>query len=251
MGTRDRIEIEDDLDRMAERAANLFLNAAKEKVDRQGRFAVALSGGSTPRPMFRLLSQDPYAAEIPWHSTHIFWVDERMVPFDHPDSNFGAAKEDFLDTISIAPDHLHPMPTWTKPEEGAEIYEAELKAYFDRFGDGFPIFDLILLGVGNDGHTASLFPGQRSLGETQRRVLNVKGGEPDLPRLTLTLPVLNRGKEVVFLVSGKKKASLLQAILQHKDPRLPARMVQPSSGELTWILDREAASLLNEEVIHG
>jgi 6-phosphogluconolactonase len=195
--------------------------------------------------MFRFLSQEPYSSAIPWQSLHLFWVDERMVAFDDPRSNFGAAKEDFLDKVPLPPDHLHPMPTWAEPSEGASVYQAELKGFFQRFGEvDMPIFDLVFLGLGKDGHTASLFPGKDPALNPAEWVLSVKGGDPDVFRLTLNYHVLNRAKRVVFLVSGKEKASILKTIFEDKEARLPAQEIRPANGKLTWLLDQEAASLL-------
>jgi 6-phosphogluconolactonase len=249
MPGEERVIVERDAEHLARRGADLFSRAARESTDQQGRFAVALSGGSTPRPMYRLLAREPYLSDIPWHSTHLFWVDERVVPFDHPDSNFGAAKKDFLDHVPIPPDQLHPMPAWARPEEGAALYRTELKSFFERFGGGdYPVFDLIYLGVGKDGHTASLFPGQASLEESRAWVLSVKGGDPDVFRLTLTLPVLNRSKRIIFLVSGEEKASILRSLFEERGSPLPARKVSPLDGRVTWLLDRAAVSLMPEEI---
>jgi 6-phosphogluconolactonase len=252
MSGKERVIIKKNRDDLAREGAELFGLTARKSIDDQGRFAAALSGGSTPRPMYRLLGQEPYLSEIPWHSAHLFWVDERMVPFDHPDSNFGAAKEDFLDKVPIPPGQLHPMPAWATPEEGAAIYQTEIKSFFDRFGEGDdPVFDLIYLGVGKDGHTASLFPGQASLEEFERWVLSVKGGDPDVDRLTLTFPILNRSKHAVFMVSGDEKASVLKSLFQKIGDLLPARRVDPIKGLRTWLLDQAAASLLPEEIRGG
>jgi len=145
--------------RLAEKGAELMHNAAGEAVARKDSFAVAVSGGSTPRAMHRLLSQEPYLSDMPWQKTHFFWVDERMVPFDHPDSNYGAAQKDLMSMIPIPADQVYPMPAMMRPEEGADLYQAKLKTFFQDLGSLDPVFDLIILGIGTDGHTASLFPG--------------------------------------------------------------------------------------------
>ena len=238
------IIIERNATQLAKRGAQIFSQTAKESVNRHGRFAVALSGGSTPRPMHRLLSEEPYVSEIAWHKIHIFWTDERLVPFEYPDSNFGAARKDFLEKVPIPPDHIHPMPVSCLPEQGAALYQEELEEFFQRFGGNNPAFDLIFLGIGEDGHTASLFPAQEALQEKKRWVVAVKGGNPDVHRLTMTCPLINHARQVVFLVSGRQKAEILESISEKRQLRLPAQKIQPLGGKLTWLVDQDAASLL-------
>jgi 6-phosphogluconolactonase len=222
------------------------MEAAERSVRRRGRFVAALSGGSTPREMHRLLAREPYLSGIPWEHTHLFWVDERCVPWSHVASNYGAARRDFLDRLPLRPGQIHPMPSGSLPDEGASQYEVELRTFFQTRPGECPVFDLILLGMGPDGHTASLFPDHPALSETERPVLAVKGGDPDVSRLTLTYPLINQARKLVFLVSGRSKAGAVKAVLQEKDPRLPAQRVRPAPGGLVWLLDKEAASLLNE-----
>lgn len=229
-------------------AANLFAQKAKDCVNSQRRFVVALSGGSTPRPVHRLLGQDPFRSQIPWRDTHIFWVDERCVPETNQASNFGAAKEDLLDHVPLPPSQIHPMPGGLPPEEGAKQYQQELEGFFGSDASGFPVFDLIFLGMGEDGHTASLFPGQEALNERQEWIVAVKGGNPNVSRLTMTLPVINQGRHVVFLVSGQTKAPVIRAIFEEKARLLPVEMIQPLSGELIYLLDRKAASSISGDM---
>lgn len=229
---------------LAKTAADLFVAAAKECVQEKGKFFAALSGGSTPRAMHRLLAEEPYCLDMPWKGVHLFWVDDRCVAHTDPASNYGAAQEDLLDRIPVPPNQVHPMPRHMLPEQGAIQYEVELKKSLPLDQDGLPLFDLIVLGIGQDGHTASLLPGQAALDETEKWVVAVKGGDPDVHRLTLTFPVLNRGRQIVFLASGKEKASILKAVLEDRTRRLPAQRIQPVSGNLIWLLDQEAASLL-------
>lgn len=243
---KSKIIIEDNTD-WALWAADLFSKNARDCVTKQGRFVVALSGGSTPRPVHRLLGQEPYCSHIPWYGTHIFWVDERCVRETNPASNFGAAKADFLDHIPIPATQIHPMPAEAFPEDGAKQYEQELKNFFGSDERCLPIFDLIFLGIGQDGHTASLFPGQRAVDEWEKWVVAVKGGNPNVSRLTMTFPVLNHAKQIVFLVSGKGKALVIKAIFEESNPPLPAQGVQPVSGRLMWLMDQEASSLLSGE----
>jgi len=250
MPFKSKIIIKDNPTDWALWAADIFSKSAIYCVADQGRFVVALSGGSTPRPAHSLLGQEPFRSDIPWAGTHIFWVDERCVPDTSQDSNFGTAKEDFLDQIPIPAGQIHPMPAEARPEDGARQYEQQLKDFFGSDEKGLPTFDLIFLGTGQDGHTASLFPGQRALDEGQRWVLAVKGGNPSVSRLTMTLPLLNRARQMVFLVSGKNKAPVIRAIVEESTGLLPAQRIQPMSGQLTYLLDWQAASLLSGDVAH-
>jgi 6-phosphogluconolactonase len=239
-----RILISDSPEEMAFQGANLFKDRAKACVNMRGNFFVALSGGSTPRPMHRLLIQESYRSEIPWGEIHVFWADERCVPSTDPASNFGAAERDFIYQAPIPAGQVHPMPGEMAPEVGAMKYEEDLVSSFKLRKGEFPVFDVIFLGVGADGHTASLFPRQKSLDEKEKIVVAVKGGKPDVSRLTMSLPVINNAREVVFLVSGKQKAGVVKAVIESGDQSLPAHKVAPVNGVLTWLLDRDAASLL-------
>ena len=237
--------ITSDSKQLAEKGAKIFCKTAKEVIAVKNRFAVAISGGSTPRAMHRLLAQEPYLSDIPWQKIHLFWVDERMVAFDHPDSNFGSAKKDFINNIPIPPDQVHPMPAMSVPEEGVEKYQEEINSYFTGIATNDPIFDLIVLGIGKDGHTASLFPGQSSIEDPKRSVISLKGGQPNLSRLTLTFPVLNSARHILFLASGKEKASVVKAVFEKNTGSLPVHKIIPEDGKVIWLLDREAASLLS------
>jgi 6-phosphogluconolactonase len=239
-----KIIIERDAFELAKRGAQIFSQTAEESVNRYGRFAVALSGGSTPRPMHRLLSEEPYAPKIPWGSINIFWTDERVLPFEDPESNFGVAQRDFLDKLTIPSAQVHPMPVWITPERGAALYQEELEGFFQRLGSDDPAFDLIFLGIGKDGHIASLFPAQEALDERKRWVVAVKGGIPYVSRLTMTYSIINHARQIVFLVSGGEKSEILRNIFEEKQLGLPVQKIQPLGGKLTWLLDQDAASLL-------
>ena len=243
---RSKIIVACHMDRLAEKGAEIVQCAALDSTMRQTHFTVALSGGSSPRLMYRTLSKEPYLSGIPWQKIHIFWVDERCVPVNNPASNYGAAKKDFLDNIPIPSNHVHPMPGEAPPEKGASQYQHELINFFQLEDGPFPVFDLIFLGMGADGHTASLFPGDEALKEKKRMIVAVKGGDPYVNRLTMTFPVLNNARNVVFLVSGKEKAETIKTIFEKKNVMLPAGKVKPEKGELIWLLDGEAASLLTE-----
>jgi 6-phosphogluconolactonase len=246
MRLQPQIIVAHDRGELAKTAANIFRSGAKDCVMQTDLFTVALSGGSTPRDMHKLLAEEPYASEIPWSKTHIFWVDERCVGVDDPASNFGLAKKDFLERIPIPLEQIHPMPGECAPEEGAKNYHKEMEKVFQTKEEDLPVFDLIFLGMGKDGHTASLFPGGKPSHAPGRWVIAVKGGDPNVYRLTLTYEVLNRAKRVTFLVSGKEKAPTVKTVLANKDARLPAQKIQPLKGKLTWLLDKEAASRLSD-----
>ena len=243
---RTQIIIAANADDLAFRAAELFKSAARAHVDQRGRFVAALSGGSTPRGMYRLLASPPAVTEVPWESTHLFWVDERCVPASDPESNLGAAWRDLLGHLPLPPGNLHFIRGDFPPEEAAEEYQMEL-AWFFQLGEGeFPVFDLIFLGMGKDGHTASLFPGQSALHEASRLAMAVKGGTPNVYRITLTFPVLNRARRIVFLVAGMDKAETVKALLEGAQLDLPAAKIRPLQGDVIWLLDQEAASLLSK-----
>ena len=250
MTLKSQIIVKDNSTQMVTTGADIFRMASNNCVKKEGRFVVAVSGGSTPRPMHRLLAEEPYYSEIPWDKTDLFWVDERCVPENDAVSNFGAAKKDFLHRVPIPVDQIHPMPGDLSPEEGALTYEREMVDYFQLKEGELPVFDLIYLGLGNDGHTASLFPGHKALEETKRLVVAVKGGDPHVSRITMTYPVLNHARQIVFMVSGKGKSPVLKTIFQNENALLPAQRVRPSQGKTTWLLDREAASLLSGDMVH-
>jgi 6-phosphogluconolactonase len=249
MTNKKTIIIESNAADLARKGAEMFTRAAKESVELHGRFAVAISGGSTPRFMHRTLVEEPYLSDIPWQKTHIFWVDERCVPENDPASNYGAATKDFLNMVPVPEAHVYPMPGKLSPEKGAQKYQKMLIDFFHLDDDRFPIFDLIFLGMGADGHTASLFPGDRALDEKKRLVAAVKGGDPNVNRLTMTLPVLNRSRQIILLVSGKGKTAALKTVFEGDRDRLPVQKIHAVDGELTWLLDREAASLLQGKMM--
>lgn len=227
-------------------AAEFFAGIAKAAVAGRGQFSVALSGGGTPRRTYELLAQPPCREEVDWPKTHVFWGDERCVDPDSPHSNARLAREALLDHVPIPAEQLHPMDCGPTPEAGAQGYEALLR---DFFNGREPRFDLILLGLGDNGHTASLFPGDPVLNELHRWVAPVYVAEQDLHRLTLTAAFINQAREVAFLVAGAAKAAVVRQVLQDpRDPlRLPAQLIQPEPGNLHWLLDKAAAGALDLE----
>lgn len=229
---------------LVEAAAEKLLQAARKSAQRQGRFSLALAGGSTPRDLYARLAQPAIAAQIPWARVHLFWGDERMVPPDHPDSNYRMVRESLLQRIAIPEENVHRMRGEVDPAGAAEQYQQELQRHF---AGRPPRFDLILLGLGDDGHTASLFPGTWALDETEREVAEVFVPQFGAWRLTLTLPVLNHAREVWFLVCGAAKAGIVRRIGELKQParNLPASLIHPKQGALLWLLDAEAAAMIN------
>lgn len=241
-----QIEILPDADRLAEAATGRFLQSASRAVQSRGVFTVALSGGSTPRGAYSHLAG---AQALEWGKALVFWGDERCVPPEHPQSNYRLARESLLRHIPIPAGNIHRMPGELEPEAAAQEYERELSTVFSGNavrGSQLPRFDLILLGLGRDGHTASVFPGSTALSEQERWVVAQPPVGDGPWRLTLTPPVINAASEVLFLVAGHDKADILRRVLHGpRDPlNLPAQAIQPSDGELMWLLDAAAASLL-------
>lgn len=237
-----RVYVYPDLESLSRAAARDVVGAARAATADHGRFFLALPGGTTPRLLYRLLAQES-RAQISWDRVELFWGDERYVAKDHPRSNYRVVKETLLDRVPIPAQQVHPMPTdRADPAEGARLYESELKTIF---GD-IPRFDLVVLGLASDGHTASLFPGSRALDEVTRWVVAVRAPADPPVRLTLTFPVLNRAAQVFFLVAGLAKAGALhRALLGTTDVQLaPAAGIRPTSGSVTWWVDSTAASML-------
>lgn len=225
---------------LARAAAAAFAAAAEAAISQRGRFAAVLAGGSTPKPVYELLAAQPYRSRIDWRRVHIFWGDERCVPPAHPRSNFGMARRALLSQVPVPPGNVHRVRGELGSEAAAAEYEQELQHFFQGAA---PCFDLIHLGLGSDGHTASLFPFDLPVllerTSLARPVLHLPSGEP---RVTLTVPVLNAAAGVEFLVAGAAKAPVVrQAIQGPLDPfRLPAQIISPA-GELRWLLDAGAA----------
>jgi 6-phosphogluconolactonase len=238
------IRVEPDEAAAMQAAADGWMEAAQSAVAAAGCASIAISGGRTPRGMHRLLARPPYAAGISWDRVHLFWADERLVGPEHPASNFGAARTDFLQSLPQPPGGLYPVPVSRDGDASARRYEEELRRHFHQRHLDEPDFDLILLGLGADGHTASLFPGSPVLSEQRRWAAAVQGGEPDVERVTLTYPVLNGARRILFLVTGESKAAAVRHVVTGAKPLLPAQRVRPRSGCVSWVIDREAASLL-------
>jgi 6-phosphogluconolactonase len=229
-------------------AAEAFLASARRALAERGRFTVALSGGSTPRALYALLAAPPYREPVDWARTHIFWGDERPVPPDHPDSNYGMARALLLGPLGLPPERVHRIRAeGPDPSAAAVAYQAEIAAALGAPADASPpALDLALLGLGADGHTASLFPGSPALEERRRWMVVQFVPALRQDRFTLTPPMLNRAREVIVLVSGGDKAAALAAVLEgpEEPERWPAQLIRPGSGRLLWIVDRAAAARL-------
>jgi 6-phosphogluconolactonase len=229
-----------DLEELSAAAAGAFADAARDAVRERGRFSVALAGGGTPRTLYRSLAAG-FRDSIPWSGVHLFWSDERFVPPEDPDSNYRMVRDSLLDRVPVPEGNVHrPETEHDNPEESARRYERALRTFFDPEP---PRFDWMLLGLGEDGHVASLFPGAEALEERRRLVVAVRDSpKPPRVRLTMTLPLINQSREIHFLVSGRGKHRILFDILRGSVNGLPARRVQPEEGSLHWWLDRRAAA---------
>ena len=240
--------VEPDPAALARRAACHFVEMVSEAAEATGRARVAISGGSTPKAAFQLLA-DPdqaYRKRMPWEALELFWVDERTVPPDHPDSNYRMTKEALLDHVSLQPQQIHRMEGELEPEAAATRYESELRNSFRLEGAETPRFDLISLGMGDDGHTASLFPHTAAIHEMGRLVTANHVPQKDTWRITLTWPVINQARSVFFLIAGTDKAERVHEVfIGPRDPEcLPSQLIWPTSGILTLFLDKAAAALL-------
>ena len=239
------IAIYPDIDILSHEAAQYIVRIATASVKSHGRFTIALSGGTTPRKLYGLLGSEPYRSQIDWTLVHIFWSDERCVPPDSEESNYHLAHEVLLSKISIPAVQVHRMPADMSDRNAAsQEYTNEMRRVFGT--DGIPNFDLIQLGMGPEGHTASLFPHQAALHEQQRLVVPVSVPKPPPDRLTFTPPLLNAARNVLFLVTGNDKADALHAVLEdpYNPDEYPAQIVRPPNGEVTWMVDTAAAAKL-------
>jgi 6-phosphogluconolactonase len=230
---------------LAAEAARRFARLTAQAVRARGRCAVALSGGRTPAALYHLLAEEPARSRIPWAGVHLFWGDERCVPPDHTESSYRLAHEALISRVPIPPENIHRVYGELDPQGAARRYESELAIFF---GAPRPRFDLVLLGLGEDGHVASLFPGSEALDEQLRVAEAVRAEYQGRPadRVTLTLPAINAARRVWFLVSGAEKAEIVRAVLEGAGRALPAQRVRPTHGRLTWLLDAAAAQGLVE-----
>jgi 6-phosphogluconolactonase len=226
---------------LSHKAATQFVAVANRAVQAHGRCSVALSGGSTPKALYALLATDEFRSQVPWQQLHLFWGDERCVPPDHGESNFRMVREALLSKISIPSENIHRMAGEKNPTDGAADYQMQLQKFFHLADGELPRFDLVLLGLGEDGHTASLFPGSSAANERDRLVATTYVEKLKAHRLTLTFPVLNHASQISFLVAGASKAAMIEAILGAGNQSLPAAQIRPDDGQLTWFVTADAA----------
>jgi len=233
---------------LSQAAAEIFVDLANQSIYSNGRFCVALSGGNTPRRTYEILAASPLREKIQWEAVHVFWSDERCVPLDDPRSNFLMARRSLLDHVPVQADHVHPILGDLPAALAAIHYEAALRDFFKKQN---PVFDLILLGLGENAHTASLFPHTSVLDESERWVEDVYVAEQRMYRVTMTPPLINQAKEVVFLVSGAEKASALQSVLEgaYHPHDFPAQLIHSNGAHPIWLVDKAAAHKLVEETI--
>jgi 6-phosphogluconolactonase len=226
----------------------VFSSAAASAAKSRGLARIAISGGTTPKAMFALLADrtQPYFERVPWDKLHLFWVDERTVPPEHKDSNYGMTKAAMLDHVPLPAAQIHRIEGELEPEVAASRYEAAIRTSFRLEGAETPIFDLILLGMGDDGHTASLFPHTEAINELGRIVVANRVPKMDTWRITLTWPVINQAREVVFLIEGAGKRDILRDVLlgAYAPDMKPSQLIRPASGKLTFLLDAAAADAL-------
>ncbi|USR91399.1 6-phosphogluconolactonase [Phormidium yuhuli AB48] len=239
------IEVLPDKTALVQRSTALIVEKIQTAIAQRGTCTIALSGGSTPKPIYEAIARH----DLPWDQLHIFWGDERYVPPDHPDSNQRMAREAWLDQVALPPGNIHPMPTGSQdPETDADCYDQQLKTFFNLESDVFPCFDIMLLGMGDDGHTASLFPHTEALEICDRRV--TVGNKDGDPRITLTVPVINLSRTIVFAIAGENKQGALAQVFASEGDEYtyPSRLIQPVDGEIWWLLDGEAGAQVTATV---
>ncbi|MGP8271015.1 MAG: 6-phosphogluconolactonase [Terracidiphilus sp.] len=240
--------VEPDAATLARRAAQYFVEMIGEAVAGRGRARVAISGGSTPKATFQMLADpdQPWRNRMPWNRLDIYWVDERAVPPDNAESNYRMTCEALLDYVPLRPDQIHRMEGELDPEVAASRYESELRNSFRLEGAQSPRFDLVQLGMGTDGHTASLFPHTQAIHEVARLAIANHVPQMNAWRITLSWPVIDYASSVFFLIAGEDKAKILKEVLTgpHDPERLPSQLIWPVSGILTLFLDKAAAALL-------
>jgi len=246
------IRILTDLNAITRRAAQEFMQAATSAVAQNGVFHVALTGGSTPKPLYALLASDPaLRAQIPWDKMRVYFGDERNVGPGHPDSNYRMANEAMLSKVPLKAEQIFRMKgEYNDTARAAQEYEQTLRESLKIAEGQFPRFDLILLGMGNEGHTASLFPGTKALHETKRMVVGNWVGKLFTNRITLTAPAINNAASILFMVGGADKAPALKGVLEgpHEPEQLPAQIIEPKNGKLLWLLDATAGGMLSRGI---
>ena len=242
---RPEIIVCDDRDDLVGRAAQLFVEVANNALSERALFRAALSGGTTPPALYRLLTTDEFKGQIDWGRVHLFWGDERCVPPDDERSNYRMAYETLISRVMMPEENIHRIKG-ERGEMAASEYEEEIIGAFGLQGGSFPVFDLMLLGLGEDGHTASLFPGTDAVREEGRIVTAVSTEKVETTRITLTPPAINNSLQTIFIAAGGKKAAVLREVIEgeYRPDSFPAQITRCSRGRVTWIVDREAAKEL-------
>jgi 6-phosphogluconolactonase len=239
-----QIDVAENAEQLARSAAELIVEWSNAAVNDRGRFTLALAGGSTPRLLYQLLSSDEFRERVPWHAIEIFVSDERYVSSDHPDSNFKMAREELLDHVPVPESQVHPVQTDLPPSEAARAYEETIRRVFDSSEPAVPSFDLILLGIGADGHTASLFPETEALDVHDRIVIENWVPQQDATRITFTIPLLHQAKKVVLLAAGQDKADAIARAIEAPQnlAETPSQCLRDAQGDVVLILEHGAAS---------
>ncbi len=243
-----KIKVFKSLDELNESAAQMVMSIAEEAIKSRGRFNFCLSGGNTPRRLYSLLASNPYKNLIPWKNTFLFWGDERYVPTDDERNNYKMAYDSLLSKVEIPAENVYPIPVNLPPGDAAFKYEDTLRHFFSNEK---PRFDLILLGLGEDGHTASLFPCTEVLNESEHWAKEVYLKDQQTFRITMTVPIINMARHVLFIVSGTDKATILHNILtaSYQPERFPVQLINPVGGSEDWFADNEAAGMLPADFI--
>jgi 6-phosphogluconolactonase len=248
-----KVELFADGMEIAQRAADEVVRIASEAAAARGAFTIALSGGSTPKVLYALLAENPALRNsLPWDKMKVFFGDERHVGPGRADSNFQMASDTILSKVPLQPEQIHRIKgEYPDTAQAAVEYEATIQREFALQAGEFPRFDLVLLGMGSEGHTLSLFPGTKALHETQRIVTRNWVGKLYTERITLTAPAANNAANIIFMITGADKACALKAVLEgpHEPEQLPAQMIQPSNGKLSWLADQAAGSMLSKEIL--
>lgn len=237
------IKVFKNADELSKTAAEIISEISIRSVEIKGSFSLVLSGGSSPKQTYKYLTHSTYKDKIPWDKTYLFWGDERFVPEDDPQNNYGSSKDILLRKIPISPSQVFPIPTKSEPSDSALQYENKIKEFFKN---STPSFDLILLGLGSNAHTASLFPNTEVLNDDIRLVKEVFVEEVKMYRITMTAQLINSAKNILFLVFGEDKAKAVSKVIEgYYDPQnFPAQLIKPVDGTIRWFLDKSAASKL-------
>lgn len=234
----------DGLKELGRGGAEFFLKHCIKEVEKKGLFTAVLSGGKTPCRLYTALSSDEFRDKIPWDKVHLFWGDERPVGPGHPESNYSLADRALISKVDIPPENVHRIKGELEPSKAALEYEDEIRRFFGVSRDEAPVFDLVFLGMGDDGHTLSLYPSTKALSEDRRLVVENYVGKLNAYRITMTLRLVNSASSIIFLVSGKGKSGVLRQALSDPKAGYPAQLVRPHTGEVRWFIDKDAASAL-------